>query len=419
MNELYQAAFSQVDITPNFQVELIGCNREDNRSQGVLHPLHAQTLLFQHDGSTFCLITIDSLGLTTLLAEDLRIRVAKLLNTKISHVMLNFSHTHSAPEPSSFALNGELYFSYMCEQILKCVEDAKRNYTPCKAGWALTNTCIGENRRDGCTVVDNRLGALKLVNSKSGKPIAIILRITAHANVLMRDNCQISSDYFSIAREKLQNYFSCPVMLIQGAAGNIKPIGAHKIYGGKISDLGKISDILLDSARGLEFELHDIKDIQMFSRKINYFSDVPSEAEAKRIADDGLKTCGIDGTSWLKECKRLRKAGVNVQALQGEVQFFKINNGCFCGVSEEIFCEISIEVQEKTHSQLLFLNGYTNCCTGYLPHKDEWKKGGYETLYSYLVSYQFHGHVIPFREDTAEHLTELVSDNWRDLITTV
>jgi hypothetical protein len=41
MNELYQAAFSQVDITPNFQVELIGCNREDNRSQGVLHPLHA------------------------------------------------------------------------------------------------------------------------------------------------------------------------------------------------------------------------------------------------------------------------------------------------------------------------------------------------------------------------------------------
>ena len=121
----------------------------------------------------------------------MRIRVAKLLNTEISHVMLNFSHTHSAPAPSSFALNGEQYFSYMCEQILKCVEDAKTNYTPCKAGWALTNTCIGENRREGCTVVDNRLGALKLVDSESGKLIAIILRISAHANVLMRDNCQI------------------------------------------------------------------------------------------------------------------------------------------------------------------------------------------------------------------------------------
>lgn len=195
--KVYQVAFSQVDITPNFQVELIGCNRKDNRSQGVLHPLYAQTLLFQNNSGIFCLITIDNLGLTTLLADNLRRRVAKQLQTELSHVMLNFSHTHSAPDPSSFALNGELYFNYMCERILKCVDDAKENYTPCKAGWAVTNTYIGENRREGCTVVDNRLGALKLVESKSGRHIAVIFRVTAHANVLMRDNCRISSDYFS------------------------------------------------------------------------------------------------------------------------------------------------------------------------------------------------------------------------------
>ena len=417
MNELCQVAFSQIDITPNFQVELIGCHREDNRSQGILHPLYAQILLFKHNGRTYCLITIDNLGLTTLLAEDLRLRVAKVLHTNSSFVMLNFSHTHSAPAPSSFALNGELYFNYMCEQILKCVKDSIANYTPCKVGWAVTYTSIGENRRDGCTDVDNRLGALKLVDSKNGNLIAIVLRITAHANVLMRDNCQISSDYFSIAREKLQNYFSCPVMLIQGAAGNIKPIGAHKIYGGKISNLDEIADILVDSASGLKFTLNDIKDIQMLTRKINYFSDVPTEVEAKRIADEGLRTCGVDGGNWLKECERLRKAGVNVQTLQGEVQFFKINDGCFCGVPEEIFCEISIEVKEKTGNPLVFFNGYTNGCTGYLPHKDEWEKGGYETLYSYLSYYPFHGHVMPFRKDTAEQLIKLVSDNWRDLTT--
>jgi hypothetical protein len=76
MNELYKAGFSQIDITPDFQVELIGCYREDNRSQGVLHPLYAQTLLFQYMDNTFCLITIDSLGLTTQLSDDLRTRVA-------------------------------------------------------------------------------------------------------------------------------------------------------------------------------------------------------------------------------------------------------------------------------------------------------------------------------------------------------
>ncbi len=414
MNRLYQAAFSQVDITPDFQVELIGCYREDNRSQGVLHRLYAQVLLLQHDGRAFCLITIESLGLTTQLAEELRIRVARLLNTEITHVMLNFSHTHSAPASTTFALNGELYISHMCEQILKCIEEAKTKYRPCKAGWALANTCIGENRRDGCTVIDNRLGALKLADLRSGKPISIVLRLAAHANILMRDHCKISGDFFSIAREKLQNYFSCPVMLIQGAAGNIKPIGVHKIYGGEISDLEKIGDILVDSVSGLEVELYAIKDIQMFSGKIDYFSDVPSEAEAERIAGEGLKTFGIDGTNWLQECQRLRKAGVKFQTLQGEVQFLKIDNGCFCGVPEEIFCEISMEAEEKTQNPLVFFNGYTNGCTGYLPHKEEWKKGGYETLYSYLTYYPFHGHVMPFREDTAERLIKLVSDSWRD-----
>ncbi|HHV30655.1 hypothetical protein [Acetivibrio mesophilus] len=415
MSELCQVAFSQVDITPDFQVELIGCYRKDNRSQGVLHPLYAQILLFQKSGETFCLVAIDSLGLTKALADDLRTRVANHLNTVISHVMLNFSHTHSAPAPSSFALNGELYFNYLCEQILKCVDDAKTNYSPCKAGWAVADTWIGENRREGCTVVDNRLGALKLVDSKSGRPIAVVLRITAHANILMSDNCRISSDYFSIAREKLRSYFSCPVILIQGAAGNVKPVGVHKIFGGKISDLERIADILVDSAKGLEFKLDNIEDIRMFSREINYISDVPSETEAQRIAQEALNTCGIDGANWLGECERLRKAGINTQTLQGELQFFKLNNGCFCGVPEEIFAEIAIEVQEKVNDPLVFFNGYTNGCTGYLPHMEEWEKGGFETLYSYLTYYPFHGHVMPFRKNTAEYLVKLVIDNWRDI----
>jgi hypothetical protein len=31
MNESSQVAFSQIDITPKFQVELIGCHKEDKK----------------------------------------------------------------------------------------------------------------------------------------------------------------------------------------------------------------------------------------------------------------------------------------------------------------------------------------------------------------------------------------------------
>jgi hypothetical protein len=409
MNNIYnfKAAFAQADITPDFQVELIGCYREDSKSQGVLHSLYVQVLVLEFRGKNYCLIAIDSLGLTTTLSNELRSIVAKQLETSISCVMLGFSHTHSAPAPLS-PVNGERYFRLMRDQIKKCVAEALEKLQPCKAGWAITNTQIGENRREGCTTVDNRLGALKIINFATGCPIAVILRITAHANILMSCNNMVSSDYFGVAREKLQNYFLCPVVLIQGAAGNVKPAGVDKILGGSIPDLDRIAGILLNSAKQLRFNMMEVNNLQMYSKKFDYYSDVPSEEEAEQIADDAKESCGIDGSGWLKECERLRKSGVALQVQEGEIQFFNLNGGCFCGVPDEIFCEISLEASKLAYAPYLFLNGYTNGCTGYIPHREEWVKGGYETLYSYLQYFQFHGHVMPFQKDTADRLVKLV-----------
>jgi hypothetical protein len=410
----FKAAFAQADITPDFQVELIGCYREDSKSQGVLHSLYAQVLVLEFRGRNYCLIAIDSLGLTTTLSDELRSIVARQLETDISCVMLCFSHTHSAPAPLS-PVNGERYFRLMCGRIEKCVAEALAKLQPCKAGWAVTDTQIGENRREDCIAVDNRLGALKITNSATGCPMAVILRITAHANILMSCNNMVSSDYFGVAREKLRNYFLCPVILIQGAAGNVKPAGVDKIRGGGIPDLDRISDILLNSAKQLRFNIMEVENLQMYSKKFDYYSAVPSQAESKKIADDAKESCGIDGSEWLGECARLRKSGIALQVQEGKIQFFNLNGGCLCGVPDEIFCEIALEASKRAYAPYLFLNGYTNGCAGYLPHSEEWVKGGYETLYSYLQYYQFHGHVMPFQKDTADRLVKLVLSEWEHM----
>ena len=297
-------------------------------------------------------------------------------------------------------------------RLQKCVAEALDRLQSCKAGWAMANTEIGENRREGCTAVDKRLGALKIADSVTGYPLAVILRVTAHANILMSSNNKISSDYFYVTREKLQKYFLCPIMLIQGAAGNIKPTGVDKILGGSIPDLDRISDILLNSAKQLRFNMTEVNNLQMYSKKFDYYSDVPSEEESKQIADDAKELCGIDGSEWLRECQRLRKSGIARQVQEGKIQFFNLNDGCFYGVPDEIFCELSLEASKRAQTPYLFLNGYTNGCTGYLPHSEEWVKGGYETLYSYLQYYQFHGHVMPFQKDTGDRLVKLVLSEW-------
>lgn len=408
---IYKAAFSQIDITPAFETELIGCFRKDNRAKGVLSKLYAQVVLLKSDRDIFCLIAIDNLGLTVALGNALREAIAKQLKTTKAHIMLNFSHTHSAPCPASFALNGNQYFSFMMEQILRAVIVASETFVPCKIAWAMTDTGIGENRREDCDTVDSRLGALKIVEATTKKPLVVILRVTAHANVLMEQNNAIASDYFDLAREVLGEYFACPVMLMQGAAGNIKPVGVDKIRGGNVSDIKPIIEMLKCSARRLCFDLHDINDIQMLSKEITYICDVPTKALAVEIAEASK----MDARNWLAECERLRTAGIKTQSQTREMQFLKIDQGCICGVPDEIFCEISLEASKLTNNPFVFLNGYTNACTGYLPTKEEWSKGGYETLYSYLIFYSFHGTVMPFRDDTAMQITDLVKKTWMEM----
>ncbi|MFV0352991.1 MAG: alkaline ceramidase [Oscillospiraceae bacterium] len=403
-----KAAFAQTNITPDFPVEMIGCYRKSNRPDGVLHPLHAQVLLFEHQTIRCCLITIDSLGLTVQLANELREMVAKVLSTSAVDVMLNFSHTHSAPAPKS-PVNGQKYFALLCRRIINCAKQALKNLQPCLAAWALGKTDIGENRRNGCTITDKHLGALQITHAISKKPIAVLLRVSAHANTLMSKSQKISSDYIGVARESLAIKWNCPVMIMQGAAGNTKPAGVDTINGGDLKDTLRIANMLVQSALHFNFAPKEITRLQMYETEINFYSDVPSEKEALQI----VEKAGFDAKSWLAECARLKSAGIDEQMQTNHIQFLFLNEGCLCGVPDEIFCEIALQIAKDCNDPLLLFNGYTNGCTGYLPHREEWVKGGYETFDSYLQYYMFHGHALPFRADTAERLVNAVDDAYR------
>jgi hypothetical protein len=304
-NEIkWNVAFSQIDITPDFPVEMIGCYREDNRPNGTRYPLCAQVLLFAYGDASdtyCCLIAIDSLGLTVELSDELRTNVAEVLNAPQSNVMLNFSHTHSAPNPQS-SLNGQRYFALLKERVISCVKNAMEMLQPCLVGWTVGETEIAGNRRDGVILLIKRLGALQVINAVTKIPIVLLLRVCAHANVLMTNSDKLSSDYIGAAREKISKQFGYPIMFIQGAAGNLKPVGVDKINGGDLSDIDRISEILLRSALQLRFTPKDVTYLTMCEKEIELYSDIPTAAQATQIAAEA----GMEASDWLRECARLR-----------------------------------------------------------------------------------------------------------------
>lgn len=424
--------FAETNITPDGPVQLVGFPRIDNQSRGILHPLNAQILIFRFQEETMCLAAVDSLGFTVELTMKLRKEIASVLNISTDKIMVCFSHTHSAPN----AAEEPAYFTFVCDQICIAAKEAAKQMRPFHVAWGIGDHLIGINRRSDTSTEEPRLGILKLADP-DGKPALLLLRVSAHANVLTSDNYKISSDYFGLTRQKLSNTFGCPVMMVQGASGNLRPrfqqenadfmeiqgvdalekpytdTEKQKYFQQSLDALENMTDSVLASVVPIwkKLKTEPVHRLAMFSVIHPFAADVPSLKRAEEIAEEAETEAGIDGNGWLMEVRKLREKKVFTQTADIEFQYFMLNDGCFCGVANEIMCEISLDVWQKSEDSLFFLNGYTNGIDSYLPTAEEYDKGGYEVLWSNLIYYPYHGRVMALNRDTAGQIASFaVSD---------
>lgn len=413
--------FAEADITPAGPIETIGFGRADEISRGVLHPLSAQVAVWRRGEMLCCLVTIDHIGFSREHADRLRDCVGAVLGVDRQRVMLCFSHGHASPNESA----APEYERLVRERVVQAARAAAGDLSPVSVAWGNAQTDIGLNRRPGGGPTDRRLGVLKVVHAQSGALRLLLLRLTAHCNVLKQDNYQISPDYFGTVRDVLGAKYNCPVMVTQGAAGDIAP----KYYRSAIDPpdapdgrfirtdtaLRDMADAVLRDAAGVIRDLSPTEGtedwLDMRSRFLTLYADVPSWDRALEIAAEAREACGIDGTGWLKEVQRLLRSGVSRQAETVEVQYFTLGTGCLCGVANEILCEFALRAARALRDEKFYLNGYTNGCTGYFPTEEVFDEGGYEVYWSMLVFYLYHGRVFPLRRASAERLIRFVVEN--------
>ena len=426
--------YGERDITPECPITMIGFYRADNLSKGILDKLYTQCALFSYDNEYSCVITIDSIGFTIEDSNYLRDIVGKFLKITRDKIMICFSHTHSAPN------NGieHSYFDFICCKTLEAVNVAAADMNVVKAIWGSFETNIGENRRGEKNILDKRAGILKISDSKSGDTKLILLRVTAHANILSSDNYFISADYFGAARKFLKEKYNCNIMITQGASGNVRPLYRQKnsdfleIYSYEASlvqsnknippfeAIEMINKTVYELYNGIDKIIHsivpeEIYRIKMFSKIKRFYSDVPSLEKANKILIEAKEEAGIDGSSWLEEVKKLNNSKITEQYTDIEIQYFILNNGCFCGIPEEIMCETALETAKKLKNNHIYLGGYTNGCNGYFPTYEEFLKGGYEVVWSYLIYYIYHGRVSSLRKESADILVDTIVSQFKNL----
>ena len=231
----------------------------------------------------------------------------------MTHISLGFCEADITPAAPNDAL-APAYASLVDACILDAARRALAAMRPVRIAWGCAETNIGVNRRNG-GALDRRAGLLKVADAETGAPVLALLRLTAHGNSLKSDNARISSDWFGAARDILSHSWGCPVMLTQGAAGNVAPrFFCSKINPPDADDTSgrfvRTDDALNEMGRAVlrdtqalfdSLRPHEAASLRVYTARGTLYSGVPTPSRARTIAAEAAREAGIDGGGWLKE----------------------------------------------------------------------------------------------------------------------
>lgn len=409
----------KVDITPPIGIDFIGYHR-DTGINNIEDHIYGTIFVFEKDEMKTVFISIDNIGM---LVEDttmIRERVASELNEPLQQITVVYTHTHSGPETVGDHPLIKSYKTILLNNVVQGAITANNNMRSCEVGWDVTTGDIGVNRRertpDGKAkmginiegIVDKRIGVLAMRNAESKELAGVIVFCTAHPNVLKGDSDVLSADYPGMTREILEKIVNCPVIIVQGATGNV-----NAKYRGSQEALKQMAYVLSGHVLTIlpTVTYRPIVKLRTISSTMQMkLKDIPEIEEIKRMAQLAEKQWGVNTEEWLTIVLEKHRRNIQQVSIDLEIQLFQINDGIFSGIPMEPFSETALEMKESVQNELAFFGGYTNGYIGYLPTKEEYAYGGYEVELNPVVYGSVTNLLMPPEENTAELIVQRVTE---------
>lgn len=202
-----------------------------NPSTGVHDPLRIRALALESDSVRVLWLSLDLVGVDPTLVSELRARLGRA-DAPAPVVILSASHTHSGTGAFAHSvfwglLAADRESPAVRTSILDAMEgaarEAWRRRRPARvvAGKG-TVTGIATSRLD--QPLDPELGVLK-VTAVDGRPIALMWNYAIHGTALGHGNFQLSGDLMGEASARLERETGVPVLFVNGAAGDVSPVG--------------------------------------------------------------------------------------------------------------------------------------------------------------------------------------------------
>jgi len=289
------------------------------------------------------------------------------------------------------------YVEWLLEIVPGTVIQALEKEKECKVGWYQSQfTEVGASRRSIDKEIKPTLTILGFADQED-KLIACLFNYNCHPTVLSASNLKISADYPGAAINLLEKAFGEDVFFAftNGACGDVstrftrrnqeysevKRLG-NLLAAEVIKGINKIeyeeSSTLLVKEQNFELEPREILAEEILDRQLMEYQkkieDLKMEGASK--GDIRIAHTALQGTM----VQKLLKGYGSILEYASRLNSIKIGNGAILTQPAELFSNLGNEIMKSSPCQPTMIIGYANGSLGYIPDKESYNEGGYESL---------------------------------------
>ena len=412
------------DISPPVGVDLSGFLARTGPCAGVHDPLTATALVASDGATRVALVSCDLIGLGAGCVRRVRAAVEAQTGITAPNQMYACTHTHGGPETGVITHTGAADPAYLLgleQKLVDVVAEANAALAPARIRWQRGTCPVAINRRapKGTEGPVDRELIVAAIEDARGQALGTLLHYSCHPVAAGAENRQATADWCGVSRGLLEAAGSGPVLVINGAAGDVNPRMTQRGFAAVESageEIGAAALALWKQAAATGDE-HVVAAAQAsvpltFQPLAGREELVALWRQWKRIerseAPESVAFRGgaITHLEHSRRLARLHWGSDPLPALAAEVQALRIGPLIVAALPGEFFANYGRQVKAAAPELPVLVAGWTNDNLGYFPTRDAYAQGGYEVE----VAYRYYGYPAAWAPQSGEAVAERAGD---------
>jgi hypothetical protein len=365
----------------------------------VLDPVCAKVLILESQERRIGFVSLDLLSIRWTQVCQIR-DAAEPLGIPKTNLMIAATHNHAGPAivEAGQTRRDEKYIEFMVARVKQALEKAAASLAPARiAMGSSTEGRISFIRRgilkDGSAktharadaheirclegVIDPELGVM-CVRDRNDKPLGFLVNFTCHPTHHGGDNL-ISAGYPGQLSLELKRAFGegCVTVFLNGAFGNIHH--ANPYDPGFKNDMEHMGKVLAEDIGKLVPKMTPVETASLGAKTTTVklpIRDIDGPYGLRAKFAQPFRTEEIYGPA----VEKLRRKKRQRDHALAEVQCLSIGGEtAFVSIPAEYFAQHGLRIKTESRVPRTYVVAAANGMVGYVPHKEAFERGGYET----------------------------------------